>query len=164
MVKEKTIVFNFKYNLSFLRLAAFYRNINNRLSFICGGSLISKLHIVTAAHCIQDKRSYERLLPEKSMFFFGKHNLNDNNEIGHQQANARRFIVHEDWKINDNAYDADIAIIVLDNQIQFTDYVRPICLWAQADELNLVVGQVGVVVGMYLFIRIHCKVFISYNY
>ncbi|CAO1416134.1 unnamed protein product [Diamesa tonsa] len=128
-------------------IVAFYKNINNRLSFICGGSLISKSHVVTAAHCIQDKRTTERQLPERSLFFFGKHNLNDNNEVGYQQASARRFIIHEDWNIYDLAYDADIAIAVLDTQIQFTDYVRPICLWTQSDDLNLVVGKVGVVVG-----------------
>ncbi|CAO1412374.1 unnamed protein product [Diamesa serratosioi] len=128
-------------------LVAFYTNIGNSLNFICGGSLISKLHVITAAHCIQDKRSIDKRLPATSLFFFGKHNLDDNYETGYQRTIARKFIVHNDWNINDQAYDADIAIVVLKNQIQFTEYVRPICLWTSSDELNLVVGNVGVVVG-----------------
>ena len=143
---------------------AFYATNSNRLNFICGGSLISKLHVVTAAHCIQDKRAIEKQLPATSLFFFGKHNLDDNFEAGYQRASARRFIVHEDWNVDDQVYDADIAIVVLDKQIQFTEYVRPICLWTRADELDLVVGHTGVVVGTYMYIKDHLTVFISFNY
>ena len=147
------------------RLVAFYKSSRGNLEFICGGSLVSKMHVVTAgssikwliteislnlfisAHCIQDKQSNKKRDAETGVVYVGKHNLDNWNEQGSQKRGVEKFIVNEDWKPFDIKYDADIAIIVVDSPVEYSQYVRPLCVWEFSDDLNDVVGQLGALAG-----------------
>ena len=69
------------------------------------------------------------------------------NEQGFQRRDIHRFIVHKDWQPFGKTYDADIAIIVLDSPVEYTQYVRPLCIWEFSNDLNEVVGQSGALAG-----------------
>lgn len=47
---------------------------------------------------------------------------------GPKSSLARKIVIHEDWNINSPRYDADLAIVVLQDVMTFTDHIQPICL------------------------------------
>lgn len=50
--------------------------------------------------------------------------------------------VHPDYESNSS--DADIAVLELSESVEFTKYIRPLCLWNTDDNLNNVVGEADV--------------------
>lgn len=49
-------------------------------------------------------------------------------ESGRETISTVQIIVHPDWNQYVVNFDADIAIIVLERQVLFNDYIKPICL------------------------------------
>jgi len=86
----------------------------------CAGSLISNRHIVTAAHCLHrtTKDMWEAVLGEHHPEAF------DN---GEQIMKIEKMQPHPDY-VNGMDIRNDIAIIRLSENVQFTEYVSPICL------------------------------------
>lgn len=48
-------------------------------------------------------------------------------------------------KYNKANFHDDIAILFLASDVEFTNYVRPICLWEATDGIEDVVGKEGIV-------------------
>ena len=88
--------------------------------------------------------------------YLGKDNLNNLNEPGYEKRGVGNFFVHPDWKPLDKSYDADIAIIVMDFPVEYSQYIRPICVWKFPEDLDDVVGQNGTLAGLY-FVTILTK-------
>lgn len=110
--------------------------------------MVSSKVIITAAHCIQDKRDNTIRKPEESLFYLGKYYL-------HTQANERDFIIsgvsqffiHTDWNAFSESFDGDIAAAILVRTIQFTNFIQPICIWASTQTYNDIVNVQGIVAG-----------------
>lgn len=49
-------------------------------------------------------------------------------ERGAIQRDVAYIYVHPDWKVYSDKYNADIAIFVLSKTVQFTNYIRPVCM------------------------------------
>lgn len=43
--------------------------------------------------------------------------------------------------------DADIAVVILAEKVEFSKFIRPICLWSEGDDIDSIVGQKGKVLG-----------------
>ncbi|CAH1400949.1 unnamed protein product [Nezara viridula] len=104
----------------------------------CGGSIITKWHILTAAHCT-DRISASRMTVNVGLhyIFFGP---NENME----KHRVARTIQHENYDNNGDKPLNDIAVLVLATPIKFNRYVGPICLPnSQLDILGKLVKVIG---------------------
>ncbi|XP_069745601.1 coagulation factor VII-like isoform X3 [Narcine bancroftii] len=91
----------------------------NKGAFLCGAALVSPQWVITAAHCIYDKKM------EDLQIIAGKHMLKveDKKE---QKRNLSEMIQHENYNIK--TVDNDIAMLKLDKPLTLNDYVVPVCL------------------------------------
>lgn len=79
------------------------------------------------------------------MVLLGKYNLASRYERGADQRNISRIIVHPDWRLDSEKWDADLAMLVLASPVTFTAYIQPVCLPKENDNINNY--KMGTVVG-----------------
>ncbi|XP_071056951.1 chymotrypsin-like elastase family member 2A isoform X2 [Onthophagus taurus] len=125
--------------------AALYHSRGVGLQYVCGGSLVSRYHVITAAHCVTSIRSAQALRPDNMLIYLGKYYLNRWGSPGVQNHEVAKIIRHP--KYNGKMYQNDVAVLKMASAAEFTDYVRPVCLWEGDLNINSVVGNLGSVVG-----------------
>lgn len=59
---------------------------------------------------------------------FGAFDLSDLFQSGTLSSSPSDIIIHPDWNPFNRRYDADIAALILDDEVPYTKYIRPICL------------------------------------
>ncbi|EFA04558.1 brachyurin [Tribolium castaneum] len=85
--------------------------------YFCGGAIIDKKWILTAAHCVDDAKSFNIQLGSVSLSTFDKHRVN---------VNATDFVIHPDF--NSTTAQNNVALIKLPEALAFNDYVNAIAL------------------------------------
>lgn len=125
--------------------AALYHARGIDLTYICGATLISRIHLITVAHCVTKKRSQIALSPSSLMVYLGKFFLKVWSNPGIQDKQIDKIIVHP--KYSSSTFANDIALLKLTEEAEITMYVRPVCLWEENISLESVIGRKGIVVG-----------------
>ncbi|CAH0396141.1 unnamed protein product, partial [Bemisia tabaci] len=102
-----------------------YKN-RGRLTYNCGGTLISENFVLTAAHCIGTS------LGKPVQVRLGELILN-NEDDGASPVDVRveQTTVHPDYR-DDQKYN-DIALVRLEREVSFSNSIRPACLHQQRD-------------------------------
>lgn len=113
-------------------------------SYICGGSLVNELSIVTAAHCVVDSSTNQVLSPASLYVQLGKFKLNLYGDTVQEHA-VQQVITHPNFQSATNKF--DLAILKLATQARFTDYVQPICVFPQPQPNYGDGSDKGIVVG-----------------
>lgn len=103
-------------------------SIRFRGNHICGGSLVSARHIVTAAHCFKTVS----MAADDFEFWVGKHMKDEREPTYEQKLYGEEIIMHPDY--DKRKHDADLVIVRLRTPAKFTNYVSPICLPASRTE------------------------------
>jgi hypothetical protein len=72
---------------------------------------------ISASHCFEEKhRREEDVKSAKDVIaWVGKHNLEQENERGSVAHDVKELIIHEDWKYDEDNFDADIALNATDS-------------------------------------------------
>jgi len=93
-------------------------------AWFCGGTLISAGHVLTAAHCVDGAWYVDVQLGSV--------------DVGGSEdsimVTSFNFEIHPDW--NPMTLSNDIAIITLPDELEFTDYISPICLPTAEDKVD----------------------------
>lgn len=126
-------------------MVAMYLNKPTGISFNCGGTLITSKTVLTAAHCLYTPTKIYRA--HEVVLYLGRYSLIDWSEVGSIAVNVEQIIIHTDYKRQRESFDADIAILIMNKQVQFNEVVRPICLWPETVGIQEIEGKKGVVVG-----------------
>lgn len=67
---------------------------------------------------------------------FGAYDLNDLFQTGALSSSPIEIFIHPDWNPFNKRYDADIAALVVEDDIPYTKFIRPICLSPVEQNVN----------------------------
>lgn len=110
--------------------------------FFCGGNIITASHVITAAHCIQDKNVDDPFGPSEIAVFLGRYNISRRVELGSETRGLKEIKVHPGWNPREPKYEGDLAVLMLDREVQFSELIQPVCLTVEHEISELEAGYV----------------------
>ena len=129
-------------------VALYQRGINSDgFEYACGGSIVHRYLVLTAAHCVTFAASRRKIPTENLQLKMGRFNLSNDAEEHAEEFSVIETIVHVGFR--PTTFENDIAILRVEIPIIFNDYIQPVCLWKRDDGFVLpsVHDQSGTVVG-----------------
>ena len=106
----------------------------------CGGSIITKLHILTAAHCVFNLNTNSAMYAAEVEVLVGEHDTSDTVANRHSVSTITN---HPQFDIVKKEY--DFSILTLTHPLAFSSVASPICLPSNpASDFS---GQLATVTG-----------------
>ncbi|EAA10787.4 AGAP006192-PA [Anopheles gambiae str. PEST] len=123
-------------------VAVFHRESIRRTSYKCGGTIINRDTVLTAYHCVVENQrpiAAGRLVARAGLF--------DLDVGGPTVQENRVFDVISPPGASARTFDDDIAILKMQTQFTYDDYVQPVCIRSVRQDIGQLVGAYGTVVG-----------------
>ena len=106
----------------------------------CGGSIITRSHVLTAAHCVVNINTGNVKDPGSIQVIVSAHDTTDSNVDRRDVSTIR---THPNYNNTQGQYDA--AILFLNSTLTFTSTLSPVCLPGSVQ--SLYTGQTATVTG-----------------
>ena len=116
-------------------IVSIHKKSKNGFYHICGASVYDRFYVITAAHCVENTNASDLVLN------FGEFHF-QTNEGDEEHRNVPSMLIHAEY--NPSArWVNDIAMLTLEEPLNFTESIQPICLThkpAVPDEQTYVMG------------------------
>lgn len=114
----------------------------DQIKFFCAGTLVMAKKVVTAAHCLKNKGANKALGSNEVVVQLGSFEWNVKSKRT-RSFQPREMIIHPDWDSTVDCFDADIALLLTDEDI-LSLWISPICWsgWIQSESVEEVEGTV----------------------
>ncbi|KAK9751277.1 Serine protease gd N-terminus [Popillia japonica] len=133
---------------------------NSKFDYHCGGTLVSSTSVLTAAHCVTVLSTKKSVLTaahcvtvlstkkmiDKDLFllYMGLTHISDPGPYFKLRL-VKDIVIHKDF--DPGRYFNDLAVVEINDPVEFSDYIKPICLWDGDLGITSLIGQIGTVVG-----------------
>lgn len=111
--------------------AAILRRDGDEMVYVCGASLVSDRHVITAAHCVN------KLTARDLQVRLGEWDVaNDDEFYPHIDSGVHDIIIHRDFYAG--MLHNDIALLKLNRHVDFVNYphISPVCLPQRGDHFE----------------------------
>ncbi|KAK9751270.1 Serine protease gd N-terminus [Popillia japonica] len=116
----------------------------NKFEYRCGGTLVSSKLVLTAAHCVTVLGTKKMMDKDLFLLHVGLTHISEPGPYSKLRL-VKDIIIHNDF--DPERYFNDLAIVEINEPVEFSDYIKPICLWDGDVEINSLIGQFGTIAG-----------------